>query len=77
MHFTYLVKGIDSMVQTGHPTWPVERTLLTSGTLNALMTSKLEGGKRLETPYLLLHYESAWAWQQPPDPPPGRPFTQQ
>jgi hypothetical protein len=77
MHFTYLVKGIDSMIQTGRPAWPAERTLLTSGTLNALMTSKLQGGKRLETPYLLIRYETDWNWRQPPDPPPGRPFTGQ
>lgn len=77
MHFTYLVKGIDSLFQTGRPTWPVERTLLTSGTLNALMTSKLQGGKRLDTPYLLIRYQTDWNWRQPPDPPPGRPFTEQ
>ncbi|MGH7136115.1 MAG: hypothetical protein ACREHD_10265, partial [Pirellulales bacterium] len=77
MHFTYLVKGIDSMFQSGRPTWPAERTLLTSGTLNALMTSKLQGGARLDTPDLLIRYQTDWSWRQPPDPPPGRPFTQQ
>ncbi|HET6883975.1 MAG TPA: hypothetical protein VFI31_27730 [Pirellulales bacterium] len=77
MHFTYLVKGIDLMIHTGRPTWPVERTLLTSGTLNALLTSKLRGGERLETPQLLITYQTDWNWQQPPDPPPPRPFTEQ
>lgn len=77
MHFTYLVKGVESMFQTGRPAWPVERTLLTSGALNALLTSKLRGGERLPTPQLLLKYESDWNWRQPPDPPPGRPFTGQ
>lgn len=77
MHFTYLVKGIDSMIGTGRPAWPVQRTLLTSGCLNLLMTSKQRGGERLETPQLLIPYRSDWKWQQPPEPPPGRPFTEQ
>jgi hypothetical protein len=77
MHFTYLVKGVDSMIHTGRPAWPVERTLLTSGTLNSLLISKTRGGQRLETPYLLIEYQNDWNWRQPPDPPPGRPFTEQ
>lgn len=77
MHFTYLVKGIDAMIHSNHPTWPVERTLLTSGTLDALLTSKLRGGERLDTPQLLIHYQTDWNWQQPPEPPPGRPFSEQ
>lgn len=77
MHFTYLVKGIDSMFQTARPAWPAERTLLTSGTLNALMTSRVQGGQRLETPHLRIRFQADWNWQQPPDPPPGRPFSQQ
>lgn len=77
MHFTYLVKGVDSMFHTGRPAWPVERTLLTSGSLNALLNSKLRGGERIGTPYLLIKYENDWNWRQPPDPPPGRPFPDQ
>ncbi len=77
MHFTYLVKGIDSMFQTGRPAWPVERTLLTSGCLNLLLVSKQHGGERLETPQLMVPYRTQWNWQQPPDPPPGRPFNEQ
>jgi hypothetical protein len=77
MHFTYLVKGIEQLVQTGKPPYPVERTLLTSGVLDALLISKREAGRRLETPYLAVEYRSDWNWKQPPDPPPGRPSQEQ
>ncbi len=77
MHFTYLVQGIEHMFQTGKPTWPAKRTLLTSGLLDALLISKQRGGAPLETPYLDLRYQTDWNWRQPPPPPPGRPFTEQ
>jgi hypothetical protein len=51
-HFTALVKAIDSLIQTGHSPYPVERTLLTTGILDAVMTSVAEKGKRIETPHL-------------------------
>jgi len=70
------VRGIDSMMQTGQPAWPVERTLLTSGTLSALLESKLAGGTRIETPHLAIKYETIWNWTEPP-PPEGRPIDQQ
>ena len=77
MHFTYLLHGIEQMMLSGTPAWPVERTLLTSGALDALLTSKLQGGVRLATPYLVFSYQSPWRWQQPPPPPPGRPWAEQ
>jgi len=64
-HFTCLLLGIEKMMLTGKPTWPVERTLLTSGTLSALMTSQRDGGERLATPWLNIGYRSEWNWQQP------------
>ena len=56
-HFAELTKAIDSLVQTGHAPYPVERTLLTTGVLDAAMTSKHEGGKRIETPHLDIKYK--------------------
>jgi hypothetical protein len=77
MHFTYLVKGVDAMFQTGRPSWPVERTLLTSGMLDALLISKQQANQRLETPWLAVTYQTDWQWHQPPPPPPGRSFNEQ
>ena len=77
MHFTYLLDGFEKMVQTGQPTWPAERTLMTSGALDALLTSKTYNGGRIETPHLNFSYRSDWNWKQPPDPPPGRPIPGQ
>jgi hypothetical protein len=74
MHFAFLVGGIDEMMQAGKPTWPVERTLLTSGVLDALHISKKGDGRRVETPYLKIAYRSRWNWKEPPSPPPDRPI---
>ena len=74
MHFTYLLNGIEQMMLTGKPAWPVERTLLTSGALDALLISKKQGGKRIKTPQLEFHYKTDWNWHQPPPPPPNRPL---
>ncbi len=76
-HFTLLLDGITKMMLTGKPTWPVERTLLTSGVLDALLQSHTQGGKRIATPYLHLAYRSDWRWRQPAPPPAGRPWNEQ
>jgi hypothetical protein len=74
MHFTYLVQGVEKMIHTGQPTWPPERTLLTSGALDALLVSRKEGGRTLATPQLKISYQPTHAWRQPPPPPPNRPI---
>jgi hypothetical protein len=76
-HFSLLLHGIESMMLTGKPAWPVERTLLTSGLLDALLQSLTEGGKPLETPHLRVRYQTTWRWHEPPPPPPGRPWNEQ
>jgi hypothetical protein len=55
-HFACLVQAIEQMFETGKPTYPVERTLLTSGVLEAILNSKFENHKRVETPYLAVKY---------------------
>jgi hypothetical protein len=67
-HFTILVRGIDRMFTSGKPSWPVERTLLTTGILEAAMTSRFEKQRRLETPHLVRSYACGPAWTQPPRP---------
>jgi hypothetical protein len=55
-HFAYLVKAIDATMQTGHAAYPVERTLLTTGILDAVMTSKADKHRRIDTPHLAIKY---------------------
>ena len=59
------MKGIEDMVLSGKPAWPVERTLLSSGTLDAALISKRDGGKPLPTPFLGHSYRHDGSWQPP------------
>jgi hypothetical protein len=76
-HFTFLTRGIEEMIHTGKPTWPVERTLLTSGMMDRLLESKKVGGKVVETPELGIRYRPTFDWKDPGEPPTPRPLDQQ
>jgi len=76
MHFTYLLDGIEQLVHTGKPPWPVERTLLTSGLLDAMMRIRA-GAPPADLAHLKIRYQCDAKFQQPPPPPTGRPSRSQ
>ena len=53
-----LVSKIEEMFATGVAPYPVERTLIVSGALESCLTSKVQGGRRLETPELKVRYQA-------------------
>ena len=57
-HFSYLSLNIHKMFLTGQPVYPVERTLLISGALEALLDSRHQGHIRVDTPHLDVSYAS-------------------
>jgi hypothetical protein len=57
-HFSYLSLNIQEMFLTRKPQYPVERTLLVSGALEALMESRYRGHVRVPTPHLDVRYRS-------------------
>lgn len=57
-HFSPLVFYMEQMFVTGRTAYPVERTLLTTGTLAALMDSCYER-RRIPTPHLDIPYKPA------------------
>src|SRR5205823_2908924 len=50
--FSALVHHIETMFLTGKPSYPVERTLLTTGMLASAVESLAKGQTRIETPHL-------------------------
>ena len=51
-HFSFLCNHIEVMFRSGKPSYPVDRTLLVTGVLDALHDSRAAGGRRIETPHL-------------------------
>ncbi|MEC7555960.1 MAG: twin-arginine translocation signal domain-containing protein [Planctomycetota bacterium] len=53
-----LAHHIETMIVTGQPGYPVERTLLVSGLLEAAHHSRSQQGRRLKTPQLDVRYQA-------------------
>ena len=70
-HFAYLGRNVEEMILTGKPTYPVERCLLTTGTLEAALTSRYQGHARLVTPHLDVKYMSFPDMESGDKPSPG------
>jgi hypothetical protein len=51
-HFSFLCNHVEYMFRSGKSSYPVERTLLTTGILDALHDSQQAGGKTVQTPHL-------------------------
>src|SRR5690242_12497766 len=55
--FSPLVNNMEKMYLTGKPTYPVERTLLTTGLTAAGVDSLFRSEERIETPHLAIAYQ--------------------
>ena len=49
--------NIEEMILTGEPSWPAERTLLSTGILEAALLSRTNGQSRLVTEWLNVEYQ--------------------
>jgi hypothetical protein len=56
--FSPLVNNMEQMFLTGKPTYPVERTLLTTGLTAAGVESLYRKQERYETPHLAIRYQA-------------------
>ena len=57
-NFSCLVRCAERLFETGKPDYPIERTLIASGTLDFLMRSRRQGHRQLETPELKVSYRA-------------------
>jgi len=70
-YFDALVWNIERMLAAGSAVIPIERTLLVSGVLEALLQSRAQQSRRIETPHLDVAYkafEDSGYFQGPVDP---------
>ena len=58
VHFAALMSKVEEMVLTGRAPYPAERTLLTTGLVEAGVRSLAQDGKTLETPHLSVSYRA-------------------
>jgi len=58
VHFAAQMSKVEEMVLTGRAPYPAERTLLTTGLVEAGVRSLAQGGKTLETPHLSVSYRA-------------------
>ncbi len=56
--FSPLVNNMEQMFLTGRATYPVERTLLTTGLTASGLDSRFQGDQQLDTPHLNIAYEA-------------------
>lgn len=73
-HFEHLTRAIEGFFRTRKSPWPVDRTFMTTGLLDALLVSKRDGGGWLDTPQLGFAYAMSCDWSPLPEPPTGRPI---
>ncbi len=58
-----LIAKIEELFETGIAPYPAERTLLVSGILESCLTSRVQGYRQIETPYLSVSYRAPAASQ--------------
>jgi hypothetical protein len=56
-HFAYLLKAIEKMIQTGKPSYAVQRTMLAAGVLDRALNSLHRNSVKLQTPELSFNYD--------------------